>query len=48
MLSVNLEKGIVVNQTNNRVIRARKLPDFILEIIEDGGLIERLRKKRGS
>jgi 3-isopropylmalate/(R)-2-methylmalate dehydratase small subunit len=48
MLTVNLEKGKVVNQTKNRVTQARKLPDFILEIIEDGGLIEHLRKKRGS
>lgn len=47
ILSVDLEEGKVTNQTKNRVIHALKLPDFILEIIKDGGLIEHLRKKRG-
>jgi len=47
ILSVDLEEGKVTNQTKNHVIHALKFPDFILEIIKDGGLIEHLRKKRG-
>ena len=46
MLSVSLEDGKVKDQTENSVINALKLPDFILEIIHDGGLIEHLKKKR--
>jgi 3-isopropylmalate/(R)-2-methylmalate dehydratase small subunit len=44
-LSVSLEEGKVVNESKNAVIKALKLPGFILEIIENGGLIEHLRKK---
>jgi len=46
-LTVNLEEGRITNESKNRVIHANRLPDFILEIIRDGGLIEHLRKKRG-
>jgi 3-isopropylmalate/(R)-2-methylmalate dehydratase small subunit len=48
MLTVSLEEGIVVNESKNSVLKALKLPSFILEIVEDGGLIEHLRKKGGT
>jgi 3-isopropylmalate/(R)-2-methylmalate dehydratase small subunit len=48
MLTVSLEEGKVMNQTKNRTIYALKLPDFIMEIVKDGGLIEHLRKGRGA
>jgi len=47
-LAVDLEEGKVLDQTKNHVAYALKLPDFILEIISDGGLIEHLRKKGGT
>jgi len=48
MLTVRLEEGMIVNESKNTVLRALKLPSFILEIVEDGGLIEHLRKKGGN
>ncbi|MEM3551652.1 MAG: 3-isopropylmalate dehydratase small subunit [Candidatus Bathyarchaeia archaeon] len=44
-LLVDLAKGEVSNLTKNLKFSASKLPDFILEIIKDGGLIENLSKK---
>ncbi len=48
MLTVDLEEGKIVNMTRNKVIDALKLPNFILEILKDEGLIEHLRKKIGG
>ena len=47
-LTVNLKEGKVVNETKGRVIEAVKLPEFILEILEDGGLINHLKRKIGG
>jgi len=47
-LTVNLEQGKVTDMTKNRDIEAFRLPDFIIEIIHNGGLIEHLRKRRGA
>ncbi len=44
MLTVFLEEGKILNEAENRVIKANRLPNFILEIIRDGGLIEHLIK----
>lgn len=44
-LSVDLATGKVVNSSKNNSFQAFKLPDFILEIINDGGLIEHLKKR---
>jgi len=48
ILTVDLEEGKIVNETKNKVIDAIKLPDFILEILKDGGLINHLKKKIGG
>jgi len=45
LLTIRLEEGRVSNKTRNQAVQALKLPAFILEIIDDGGLIEHLRKK---
>lgn len=45
-LVVELADGKVVNLSKNQTFQASKLPGFILEIIEDGGLIENLRKRQ--
>ena len=47
ILAVDLSTGEVNNLTKNINIQGLKLPDFILEILADGGLIENLRKKTG-
>lgn len=47
-LTVNLEQGRVTNVTRNGDFEALRLPDFIIEIVQNGGLIEHLRRKRGA
>ena len=44
-VSVYLNEGKIVNHTTNKVLYGTVLPEFILEIIKDGGLIEHLIKK---
>jgi len=44
-LSVDLAEGMVLNLSKNQTHQATRLPAFVLEIIEDGGLIENLRKR---
>jgi 3-isopropylmalate/(R)-2-methylmalate dehydratase small subunit len=44
-LAVNLEAGEVKNKSRNLTLQATKLPEFIMEILNDGGLIEHLRKR---
>jgi len=46
-IEIDLETGILKNMRTNEVIKATKLPPFILEIIKVGGLIPYLRKKLG-
>jgi len=44
-LLIDLADGKIVNLSKNESFQALKLPDFVLEIIEDGGLIEHLKKR---
>jgi 3-isopropylmalate/(R)-2-methylmalate dehydratase small subunit len=44
-LMVNLETGIIENGSKGLTLRATQLPEFIMEILNDGGLIEHLRKR---
>jgi 3-isopropylmalate dehydratase small subunit len=44
-LSVNLADGKIVNATKNISFQANRLPEFILEIINAGGLIEHVKKR---
>jgi 3-isopropylmalate/(R)-2-methylmalate dehydratase small subunit len=46
-IEIDLESGIIKKMKSGEKIKARKLPDFILEIILTGGLIPYLRKKLG-
>jgi 3-isopropylmalate/(R)-2-methylmalate dehydratase small subunit len=45
MVSFDLEQGLVVDDKGNVLARCEKLPDFLLEIVRDGGLIPNLRKR---
>ena len=44
-LVVELRAGKVKNKSNNLTLRATQLPKFIMEILEDEGLIEYLRRR---
>jgi len=44
-LYVDLADGKVVDLSKNESFQALKFPDFVLEIIGDGGLIEHLKKR---
>ena len=44
MLTVNLQTGKVEDKTNGSVLQATKLPEFIMEILGNGGLIEHLKR----
>ena len=48
ILTVDLENGKIVNETKNKILEAVRLPDFILEILKDEGLINHLKKKIGG
>ena len=43
-LTVNLQTGKVENLTNGAVLQATKLPEFIMGILNDGGLIKHLKR----
>ena len=45
LLKVDLEKGTVLVVNKNRTVKGVRLPKFILEILNDGGLIEHVRRK---
>ncbi len=45
-LVVNLEKGVIINRSKNLTLRATQLPDFVMQILRDGGLVEHLKKRR--
>jgi len=43
-LAVDLKAGEIRDRSKNVTLHATKLPEFILEILDDGGLIEHIRK----
>ncbi|MDV0447084.1 2,3-dimethylmalate dehydratase small subunit [Methanosarcinaceae archaeon Ag5] len=48
-VDVDLEKGIIcVNGDANKTYPAGKIPDFLLEILEDGGLVEHRKKNQAE
>lgn len=44
-LTINLGTGVVTNISKNSTFQAIQLPAFILEILDDGGLIKHLKKR---
>ncbi|MHA1409250.1 MAG: LeuD/DmdB family oxidoreductase small subunit [Candidatus Odinarchaeia archaeon] len=44
-LEVDLNTGIIKNLTNNKEIKSKPIPPFLMEILNDGGLINNLKKK---
>jgi len=47
LVEVDAGKGVIRNLTTGKEFRARPIPAFMQQLIEDGGLIEHIRK-RGS
>ncbi|MFQ5710521.1 MAG: 3-isopropylmalate dehydratase small subunit [Candidatus Geothermarchaeales archaeon] len=47
-VEVDASRGLVKNLTTGETIKATPLPDFVMDIIVDGGLIPHLRKKVGK
>lgn len=43
-ISVDFSTGIITNKTKNETYQAEPFPEFIQEIIKDGGLVERTKK----
>jgi 3-isopropylmalate/(R)-2-methylmalate dehydratase small subunit len=43
-IEVNMEKGIIISE-NGKEYKFKKLPPFMLEILENGGLIPYLKEK---
>ena len=44
-IEVDMEKGLIISESGKE-IEFKKLPPFMLEILEQGGLIEYLKNKR--
>ena len=47
-IELDMDNGIIHNRTTGEDIRFNPLPPFIMEIINDGGLIAHLKKKLGT
>jgi len=43
-LSIVLEQGTITNKRTSRIFQANPLPPFILDIIQHGGLLNKLKK----
>lgn len=48
VLEVELSTGEIVNTTKGLTFKAETIPDFMLELIESGGLIEYTRRKMAA
>jgi 3-isopropylmalate/(R)-2-methylmalate dehydratase small subunit len=45
MVEFDLEAGTVTNEHGTLIAQCEKLPDFLLDIVRDGGLIPNLKKR---
>jgi len=43
-IELDYENGLIKNKINGHMIKFNPLPDFALEIIKDGGLLEHIKK----
>jgi 3-isopropylmalate dehydratase small subunit len=42
---INLEKGIIANEVNGKTAKFEPLPDFLLAILKEGGLVPHTAKR---
>ena len=47
MLTVNLEKGKIVDETKGIELSSSPIPPFMMEILNDGGMVEYFNKGKG-
>ena len=45
-VQIDYDKGVIEDKTTGQRIEFRPLPDFALEIIKDGGLLEHIKKRK--
>ena len=43
-LELDIEKGIITNHTNGTIIQIEPLPPVMIKLLEDGGLVEHIKK----
>lgn len=43
-IDIDFQAGVIYNRTQNTTIHFKALPDFALEIVHDGGLLEHIQK----
>jgi 3-isopropylmalate/(R)-2-methylmalate dehydratase small subunit len=46
-LEIDLESGVVLNRTKDTEVSFKPLPDVMVKLLEDGGLIEHVKKHGG-
>jgi 3-isopropylmalate/(R)-2-methylmalate dehydratase small subunit len=44
IIEIDLEKGIIKNETKKKTYQSKPYPDFMMDIVNSGGLIEHTRK----
>lgn len=47
-LLVDTDKGEIVNKTQNKTYRITPVPDFMVELLKSGGLIEYMKKRSAN
>ena len=47
-VEIDYDAGVIRDKTSGKKIKFRPLPDFALEIIRDGGLLDHIVKKMGA
>jgi 3-isopropylmalate/(R)-2-methylmalate dehydratase small subunit len=45
VLKINLDEGTIINTTTGKELKGQKLPEFMMDILDDGGLMPHLKKK---
>jgi len=43
-IEIDYETGVIDNKTQGKQIKFKALPDFAIEIVKDGGLLEHIKK----
>ena len=44
-IEISLEKGVLINKSKNLTINFKKIPKFLTGILENGGIINQLKKR---
>ncbi len=48
IVSIDLEKGIILNETTKTTFKIQPFKDFMLDILSDGGLVNHYLKNKGD